>query len=620
MKVRPTLLFLLALAISGLGTQQILPQTNGIRLEGKVLRLGTTAPIPNVEIYLVGMNPGLPDTVTAVTVVNAARLLEAAATTANPTAKRQLEFTAASLVQDLGVSLELLRPTLTAMAVSDSMGNFRFDGLAPGRYSLRVSHERYFAPSVAGYTAPTVSKIVRVDATQTKVTLDVFMVQGGVLSGHVQDSSGRPVVAGTVQASQRSYPGGKYTLTLAASESTDDRGDFRFPALLPGEYFLSVAADSKELPVRDRTPGVTATAERGAAALTYYPGVADSWAAAPVIVGDGSVTSGINFEVQNRKTPTFNISGVAINSSPVFQRNAQAVLDRTVGTFYLVPLVADVLDNSPLSFVNAIPAESRPNGEFEIRNVPPGRYELYPSYKGLIPEAMTTRTFTSRNPVKVRDADIRNLTVPVKPGATLRLEVVAPSTSTLSGLDRLTLGLKVLDSMPQTFVSFPRQFDSNGTLTLASLPEAKYGLSLNGLADGAYVSDVRQNGRSIYDEGFLLQAEANLVQILVSKDGGAVSGRIRTPRSPASDTTVVLVPPTARRMNAALFKTATVDEDGAFIIRSVAPGTYTLVPLESRPAGEPWLNADFLSKYEGRGRALQVTSGSTTQLDLNGVF
>jgi hypothetical protein len=152
---------------------------------------------------------------------------------------------------------------------------------------------------------------------------------------------------------------------------------------------------------------------------------------------------------------------------------------------------------------------------------------------------------------------------------------------------------------------------------LENIPEARYGLSLGGLPDSAYVSDVRQDGKSIFDDGFLLQESSNPIQILVSQDGGTVSGRIRNPRGPTPDITVVLVPPLARRRNAALFKTATIDDDGAFIIRGIAPGTYMLVPLDSRPAGEPWLNTEFMAKHEGRGRTVQITAGSTTPMDFN---
>jgi hypothetical protein len=177
----------------------------------------------------------------------------------------------------------------------------------------------------------------------------------------------------------------------------------------------------------------------------------------------------------------------------------------------------------------------------------------------------------------------------------------------------LSLGLRVIDSMPRTFAEVPRQFDSTGRLTLENMPEVRYALSLYGLPENAYVSDIQQNGISIFDDGFLLEGQSNPVRILVNRDGGAVSGRVRTPRGSTPDVTVVLVPPLARRKNAALFKSATIDEDGSFMIRGVAPGTYTLFSLENRPAGEPWLNSDFMAKYEGRGRAIEVKAGSAIQ-------
>jgi hypothetical protein len=101
----------------------------------------------------------------------------------------------------------------------------------------------------------------------------------------------------------------------------------------------------------------------------------------------------------------------------------------------------------------------------------------------------------------------------------------------------------------------------------------------------------------------------------VNREGGTISGRVRNPRGATPDVTVVLVPPLSRRKNAALFKSVPIDEEGAFIIRGVAPGTYSLVILENRPAGEPWLNGDFMAKYEGRGRVIEVKAGSAIHLD-----
>jgi hypothetical protein len=77
------------------------------------------------------------------------------------------------------------------------------------------------------------------------------------------------------------------------------------------------------------------------------------------------------------------------------------------------------------------------------------------------------------------------------------------------------------------------------------------------------------------------------------------------------------LPPLNRRNNPALYKTATTDDKGHFIIRGVAPGLYTALAWESVLPGA-YQNAEFLDKYQSRGRAINVHAEirSETQLDL----
>jgi hypothetical protein len=396
--------------------------------------------------------------------------------------------------------------------------------------------------------------------------------------------------------------------TLRKSESVDSLGNFRISGLPPGEYFLSVR------------PGAANSINRAGRlpVLAYYPAATEPWAAVPVTVYDGSEVSGITIDLANRASnlpaPALKISGFAVNNAPPSPRNA---IDRSVGAFYLVPVVPNTVDDTPLEFQNAIPVASRAKGEFEIRDVPPGRYELWPLFRMIHAEPVGTRVHTSRNVVEVRDADITNLQITINPGARLMAEIVATPARDWLKLDSLSLGLRVIDSMPRTFASVPRQFDASGKLTLENMPEARYALSATGLPENAYVADVRQNGKSIFDDGFLLEGQSDPVQILVNRDGGTVSGRVRMPRGFTRDVTVVIVPPLSRRRNPAHFKSVTIDEDGSFIIRGIAPGPYTLVALENRPAGEPWLNPEFMGRHEGRGRTIEVKAGLTTQVDLN---
>src|SRR5205823_3270905 len=94
---------------------------------------------------------------------------------------------------------------------------------------------------------------------------------------------------------------------------------------------------------------------------------------------------------------------------------------------------------------NAIPVTNRPNGEFEIRNVKPGGYDLYPySWDYTIPKLNIARV-----PIEVRNADVRGLSLSLTLGATLKAEVVLHGTnSQATKLDSLRLNLTAIDLIP----------------------------------------------------------------------------------------------------------------------------------------------------------------------------
>ena len=63
----------------------------------------------------------------------------------------------------------------------------------------------------------------------------------------------------------------------------------------------------------------------------------------------------------------------------------------------------------------------------------------------------------------------------------------------------------------------------------------------------------------------------------------------------------------------ALYKTATTDAAGKYKLRGVAPGNYKLFAFEGLAGGE-FYNPRFLSKYEFRGKPLNVAqSGAATE-------
>lgn len=71
----------------------------------------------------------------------------------------------------------------------------------------------------------------------------------------------------------------------------------------------------------------------------------------------------------------------------------------------------------------------------------------------------------------------------------------------------------------------------------------------------------------------------------------------------------MLVPPEDRRQNPALYKTATSNAQGAFLMNAVPPGQYKLFAWESVPS-TAYQNADFMKAFEDRGVTVSVAAGA----------
>jgi hypothetical protein len=151
-------------------------------------------------------------------------------------------------------------------------------------------------------------------------------------------------------------------------------------------------------------------------------------------------------------------------------------------------------------------------------------------------------------------------------------------------------------------------FDSMGRLTRENVPEGKYRVAVAGIPSTGYIADVLQAGKSVFDGGVVVKPESNSIQIHIQLNGPNIIGTVRTAEQhPAEYVSVILVPRSERRRNRSLFKVVTTDSRGEFTISGVTPESYTIFAVADRPFREPWLNADYLSRYQER--ALPITIG-----------
>jgi hypothetical protein len=143
------------------------------------------------------------------------------------------------------------------------------------------------------------------------------------------------------------------------------------------------------------------------------------------------------------------------------------------------------------------------------------------------------------------------------------------------------------------------------------VPEGKYILKWWEFPPGAYLADIRQGARSIMDTGLIVvgKTSAEPLEIVLATGGGKIEGKIQGPAAKLGVASVSLIPQGTRRENQSLIKT-TFAPGGTFKITDVPPGDYKLFAWKTLPTGAD-ASAEFMSPYEGRGRFITITAGST---------
>jgi hypothetical protein len=551
------------------GGGQGIPQDSGA-IEGRVVRASNDEPISGVRVAIAAPAPTPPNAVTPNGVANG--------------------------------------PAAPEIAVlTDDDGKFSFKNLSPGRYTLRATRDGYYGPLVNGAAPAIAIKTVAVEADKT-ATVTVGMVQGGVIRGLLRDPDGQPAVNYALVTARPSYLNGRQIWQFSGTRNSDDRGEYRIP-LPPGEYYVGS---------NPRAPGPIANIQDGWM-LVFHPGTTDGNQARPVTLKEGGEVV-VNLDTPLKTWTPRKISGVALNPLPNLLPNpTTGVVDRAVSLFVLVPHVLSPRDNPGVSSsTNNVAFSTKPNGEFELRNVAPGRYELY----GMVQDNATRRFWTAHTTVEILDKDITGVKLGLTSGATLNGEISVTGAGTPPvRLDGLRITLQALDSLPPQVTNAigTISVDSTGRFSIPDLAEARYRINIAGLPPTAYVSEMRMAGANVFDDGinFNTREKQSSIQIAVNAAGEVVEGTVqRNDSKPAADATVVLVPAPSRRQNPALYKTAITDETGRFVLRGVAPGQYTIFAWEYVLNGA-WQNADFIAKNQSRGRPVNVIPQGRNEVQLD---
>jgi hypothetical protein len=233
---------------------------------------------------------------------------------------------------------------------TDAQGDFVFDDLEPGRYSINAQRSGY----VSGGQA-----IVLATGT---VRVALKLAQGGLIAGRVVDDEGEPFRRARLTVYRKRYVNSRWVLMPSQSASTDDDGNFAIGGLPAGKQYLS-AEDSQAAALSSAMTGARQTSQQQPAetyVTTYFPGVIDPASATGVEIAPGAEVRGI--ELRMKKFRTYAVRGKASSSGALSQ-----------GLLSIVPLGGDGLTTQPLL---RNPARLNQDGAFEANRLAPGRYAI----------------------------------------------------------------------------------------------------------------------------------------------------------------------------------------------------------------------------------------------------
>lgn len=520
-------------------------------------------------------------------------------------------------------------------AVSDPNGRFVIGNIVAGDYRLAVERDGYVDKEYGQISPNRPGTVLTLRAAEERSDLMMTMVPTGVITGRVSDRNGQALEGVEVRASRFEYEDGVRVLDTVREAETDDRGAYRLYWLEPGEYYVSAtfSSSSRELlqlaealanavpeelrarggaqsPLQLLLPQIEDAAQEEVRAEiyvdTYFPGTYNAAAASAVAVLPATEMSSINFTV----LPT----------------RAVSVSGRVVGPFTAADGLSTSVTLVPRSTTVATTGGGRgrgrssggrnQDGSFSISGVAPGSYTLVATMetrgrggrgnrggRGGGGGDLQLSGFTN---IEVGNQDIENVVVQVQPAVTVRGQIWVDDSATEIALDDLRVRLEPPRDIP---LSSPNaEIDDDGSFQIDEVAQTMYRVSVTGLPQDYYVQQGRAGASDAMLNGIYVTSTAPALEFYISGQGATLEGTVDY--GTAQDFTgsqVVLVPQDARRQD--LYKVASADEYGAFSMRGIAPGRYSVYAWEDLPSGA-YLDPLFVNQYRDRGFALEVQQGS----------
>jgi protocatechuate 3,4-dioxygenase beta subunit len=445
-----------------------------------------------------------------------------------------------------------------AKTTTDDDGKYQLTGLAAGQFTIIPLAKAFVVGTSGAYKPPGQSITVADGETITKIDFD--LVHGGVITGRITDTDGRPLIGERVSVVAKDTPDTSRPVTMfdGPRNMTDDRGIYRVYGLGPGSYKVSIG----------QAAGAGSVAVMGMGGSrytkTFYPDVAEEAKATILEINEGTEVS--NIDIVARK------SG---RGSAVSGRVVDADSGQPVPNAYVV--YASLNEGTQqLGGMNFTGSQTDANGKFRLDNVQPGHYAAY-----MLAVGQSTSSYSDQTPFDVSDGDVSGVEIKVHRGATISGVAVVENNFDPSVTSLLkTVSIVAFRNSTGGAPSFSRgQINGDGSFSLSGLAPGKIQINMVGFPTppkGLTLLRTEIDGIE-QREGIEVDAGAQItgVRLVFAYGAGSIRGEVKAEGGvlPVGLTLQVILSSAsggARRFS------SVVDARGHFVVENIPPGSYEI--------------------------------------------
>ena len=473
-------------------------------------------------------------------------------------------------------------------STSGEDGRFIFSGLAAAKYPLSATAHGYVREGYQQHGAYTTG--IAVGDGLDSEHLVFRLHRQAVITGRVTDEYGEPLRQAQIILLRFESGTGSGTPSDQGRTATDDLGEYRFPHLLPGKYYVAVSA--RPWYAQMELNSATNSAQSGSSAngpsskpnvnplldvvypVTFSPNATEGRTAEELILAAGE-TKQADIHVQAVPAVHLHLTNLSTDE------NAQINFSASESLF-------GSLDEA----VNTVSGQISP-GEYEVAGLPPGDVALEVMQNGS--QSRTSRTIRTN----LRGSDSL---------------AVAGSGATANVTGRVILHDQD-ESPEQGQVSLRNENNQNastalekdGTFSLSAVQSDTYKIFVSFPDGEEFIEKLSATGATTHGREVTISGAGDVqLLITVGQAEGELTGVAKLDGKPTSGVMVLLVPETGENLeeNSHLDES---DSDGTFTLAEIPPGKYKLMAIEDGWELER-TNWSALQPYLEKGQPLDFSA------------